>query len=89
MKYFFLSFFFIQSTFALLPPLWQSRDEIIAILNDPGFGTHFQSGELIEHIKRTNEGWVIVTNHQRVKVKVIPKPQKMPGPAQFTIEFGG
>lgn len=88
MKYLLISLVFFQSAHAALPPLWQSTKEIKAILDDPQFGSSLQSGEEIQKIKRTEGGWLIVTNKNHLLVKVIPKPQANPGPKNFALEFG-
>lgn len=84
---FFLCLLAVQTATAALPPLWQSVNEIKTILDDPRFGTELESGELILKIKKTDEGWLIVTNRHRLYVKVIEQPQTRPGPAKFTLEF--
>jgi len=72
---------------AALPPLWQNVAELKAILNDKQLGDTVQSGEVIEDIKKTETGWLIVTNHQEVPIQVVYAPATRPGPAQFTVVF--
>lgn len=74
-------------TFALLPPLYQSVKEYKALLNDPRLEKNLSSGELIQNIERTETGFEVTTNKQVLKVAVIYKKQRMPGPAEFQLEF--
>lgn len=85
--FFFFSFIAVQTVSAALPPLWQSVNEIKAILDDPELGVKLASGEMILKIKRSEEGWSIVTSRHYLAVRVIPQPQTMPGPAKFKLEF--
>ncbi len=77
----------VGSASAVLPPLYQSLAELKSIITDPRLGQVLESGELIKEISRTSDGYVIVTNHHELPVKVIFKKNAHPGPAQFTIEF--
>lgn len=73
--------------FAALPPLYQSKKEIEAILADPQFGERLSSGDRIEEITKTTSGYLIVTNHRILQVDVHYKGGKHIGPASFTLEF--
>jgi hypothetical protein len=88
MKTLLLSLLFIQSSFAALPPLWEGVKEIKAILENPQLGVSLQSGEEILKIKRIENGWLIITNKNRLPIKVVPQPQTIPGPQKFELEFG-
>jgi hypothetical protein len=84
-----VSFVLLQNTLpAVLPPLWQGVREIEAILSDKHFGKELDSGESILEIKKTENGYLIITNRREHPVHIIYKPQSRPGPAQFEIEFG-
>lgn len=73
---------------AALPPLWQNVAELKSILSDKKLGDYLDSGEAIIVIKKTEKGWLFVTNHHELPVHVIYKDAKMPGPAEFDIKFG-
>ncbi|MBA3721646.1 MAG: hypothetical protein H0W88_04520 [Parachlamydiaceae bacterium] len=77
-----------QSVEAALPPLYQSKKEIDAIFASPEYGQVFQSGELITEIKRTENGFDISTNKNRVHVDIIYQSNPKPGPIQFKVKFG-
>lgn len=74
--------------YALMPPLWEDVAQIEAILQDQHLKDHLDSGDIIVGINRTKKGWVIVTNHKKLPVKVQALPQSMPGPGHYAIEFG-
>jgi hypothetical protein len=76
-----------SQAFALLPPLFNSRDEIKGMLESQQLGQVLESGELIQSIVRTEGGFEIKTNKHRVHVTVQPVPQDQPGPAQFDYVF--
>lgn len=73
---------------AVLPPLWQGVAELKSMLNDKRFGETLQSGEVIQEIKKTDNGWRITTNKSEVDVHVVYQHASKPGPAQFVLEFG-
>ncbi len=73
---------------AALPPLWQNVAELKSILSDEHLGSHLESGESIILIKKTEKGWLIITNHHELPVHIKYKEATMPGPAQYDIEFG-
>ena len=76
------------SLYATLPPLWQNVAELKSILSDEHLGSHLESGEVILDIKKTDQGWMIITNHHELPIHIVYKESKMPGPAQFNVEFG-
>lgn len=76
------------SVFAILPPLWQNVSEIKAILDNKELGNKLQSGEIIEEIKKNDNGWIIITNHNELAIKIVYHKPAQPGPALFTLEFG-
>lgn len=83
-----VAFFFQQAViFAALPPLFEDIAEIKAILDEKRLSQLLESGESIKEIQKIEKGYVIKTNQHKVFVKVIYKPNVMPGPAQFDIEF--
>lgn len=75
------------SIFAALPPLWQNVQELKIILNDKRLGDFLNSGDVIQSVKKTDDGWIIVTNHKRLNVKVQYENSQNPGPVQFRISF--
>lgn len=82
------SIFFSHSIiFAALPPLFEDIAEIKAILEDQQLGQLLESGDSIMEIKKVEKGFLIKTNHHKLFAHVIYRPSRMPGPAQFEIEF--
>lgn len=85
---FIAAFLLISSTgFAVLPPAWQGIKELQTILQDRALSQHLESGDYIEGINRTENGWAITTNHGHVEIEVKPLPQAMPGPEKFELKF--
>lgn len=76
-----------QSSFALLPPLAQSIDELKQLLNDRQLGQKLGMAEPIEEIRRMNGGYLILTPQQQLQVDINYNPSRRIGPAQFTFEF--
>lgn len=72
---------------AILPPLYQGKAEIEAILKDPEFSKALQSGEVIESIIRTQAGYEIETNHSLLQIDVEHVPPKQPGPVGIRLHF--
>lgn len=73
---------------ALLPPLYQSTAEIKAILSDEKLGNVLQSGDLIMDIRRTDNGYLIVTNHREVEAQIVYRQgEKSIGPAKFDVVY--
>ncbi len=73
---------------ALLPPLYQTAEEIRGILESPQLGQSLQDGEPIVSIQKTKGGYRIITNRHQIDVTVNTLPQRMPGPARFDYQFG-
>jgi hypothetical protein len=76
-----------QMAFAALPPLYQSANEIKTILSSKEFNQTLHSGEFITEIKKTKDGYELITNQNRVFVDVVFQPTSRPGPALFTVKF--
>lgn len=76
-----LSIFTIE---AALPPLWQSRDEIKSLLEVPDLGKYLDSSEIILEIKKSEFGYLIITNKHTLEARIRYQPQNMPGPSHFT-----
>lgn len=72
---------------SVLPPLYQTRDEIRQILSNDRLGESIPDGEPILKIKRNDKGYKITTNKHTLQVNVNYKPLSKPGPAQFDFEF--
>lgn len=84
----FLFFIAVQAqSFAALPPLWQGVQELKVILADKRLGDYLDAGDVITSIKKTEEGWVIITNKKRVTVNLTYEKSSKPGPVQFRISF--
>jgi len=80
---------FFLALLAALPPLAQSSKEIQAILSSPEIANYLECAERIESIKRTDEGYVIETNYQKLEVHIhyVEAENMVPGPQQYEIEF--
>jgi hypothetical protein len=74
-------------TMAALPPLYQGIKELQALLDDPDLSAELTSGEVIESIKKTESGYEVQTNRSRLQVDVHYKPQSVPGPVSFDLQF--
>jgi hypothetical protein len=73
---------------AVLPPLYETASEIRAMLSDSQLGQKLHSGEAIDKIEKTDQGYEISTNKSRISVEVIYEPQNRPGPAHYKFQFG-
>jgi hypothetical protein len=73
--------------FSSLPPLWQNVAEINAMINDKELANHLTSGDVIQDIKKTDDGWIIVTNHNHLPVHIVYATMSQPGPARFNVVF--
>ncbi len=84
-----LLFCLIASTtvFAALPPFAQSTKELKAILSDPQMQDQMGSAEFIEKIIKTDEGYIIITQHYLMHVDVHYQEAARPGPVPFELEF--
>lgn len=65
---------------AALPPAWEAVREIKAILDDNQLNHYLDSGEIVNKIERTEEGWAIQTNRSRISITVKTLPQSVPAP---------
>lgn len=87
-KWIFISLFFYQASLAgILPPLYEGIRELKEILNDQRLTTLLQSGDVIEEIKKTDVGYLIITNKQQLAVDVAYQPVSHPGPSQYKLIF--
>jgi len=87
MKYVAAFLLMSSTSYAVLPPAWQGIKELQTILQDKTLSQHLDSGDYIEGINRTENGWAITTNHSLVEIEVKPQPQDMPGPEKFELKF--
>ena len=71
---------------ALLPPLFETLKEYRALLNSDEIEKILPSGQAIQKIDRTNEGFEIVTPKFTLEVKVVYEKSGI-GPAHFHLEF--
>lgn len=74
-------------SYALLSPLNQSRIEIEMILKHDSLGQLLPSGEGIEEIKRSEDGYTVRTESTEVEIEVKYLPTDRPGPQQFDLIF--
>ena len=75
------------SLFSALPPLYQGLKELKAIIEDKKLDQVLNAGEMIMDIRKTQDGYMIVTNQHQLNVKVVYDPASHPGPTPFHIEF--
>lgn len=73
--------------FCALAPLAQSVREISAILSYPNLEDQLVPSSAIEDIKKVDEGYLIITKSQVLKVKVVYESQKRIGAKKFTLQF--
>jgi hypothetical protein len=79
-----------STTFAVLPPLAQSTKEMQAILSDAQFYSSLGSAEVIKDIMRTEQGYLVLTQHYAMLVDVVYEKntdQKWVGPVKFHLKF--
>lgn len=87
MKYI-AAFLLVSSTsYAALPPAWQGVKELQTILQDRTLSKYLESGDNIEGINRTENGWILSTNHGIIEIEVKSLPQDIPGPEKFELNF--
>jgi hypothetical protein len=72
---------------AILPPLFQTAEEIQTILKGNELGRVLPSGEPIVEIRKTDSGYELLTAHYRLQAEISYLPQKQPGPAQFKVHY--
>lgn len=72
---------------AALPPFYQSVNEYRSLLNDKQLEKALVSAEGIREIKRTENGFTIISNKHTLDVELIYDSQAMPGPANFHFIF--
>lgn len=82
-----LLLFFPAIASAILPPAWQGVAELKAILEAPELPQFLDSAEIVEGISKVEKGWMIKTSRSQIFVEVLLKPQKMPGPEKFELQF--
>ena len=70
---------------AVLPPLYQGINELKDLLNEPKLGELLQSGEVIEEIKKVDNGYLIITNKHELLAEVVYQTNRRVGPAEYTI----
>lgn len=72
---------------ALLPPLYQTSQELRMILENERLGKALPDGEPILEIHKNEMGYEITTLHYHVQANIVYKSASRPGPAQFEVEF--
>jgi hypothetical protein len=72
---------------AALPPYFETRKEIIEILNNNIVTERIGSGRPIDSITKTEEGFTIVAREcsLEVKIKYIPRNDNLVGPVNFEV----
>ncbi len=76
---------------AILPPLYGSKAEFKALIEDSRLTEKFQSGEAIVSISRAGKSFTVVTTRNKMLVDVVPhiaqRERPWAGPAEFHLEF--
>jgi len=72
---------------AILPPFYQSVNEIEAILKDPRLKDDANSAYPILQIMKVDSGYLIITSRYNQKIEVKYIPQELIGPAKFELKF--
>lgn len=76
-----------SSSFAALPPIYQSIREYNALLNDPNLSSSFTPGETIAKIERHTDHFEVITEQHKMDVMVIYDEPRNIGPVEFHLEF--
>ena len=72
----------------VLPPLYEGIKELQALLASHELSQKLGSGDVIEKIEKTENGYKITTNKRDLEVEVYYTPTGRIGPAAFTLKFG-
>jgi hypothetical protein len=72
---------------AALPPLYASKAEFKALIEDSRLTEKLQSGEAIVSISRAGKSFTVVTTRNKMFVDVVPHITQRVGPAEFHLEF--
>ena len=72
---------------AALPPLAQTRRELLAILSDDQFSKSLSMGSAIQEIRRIEHGYLFMTQSEMMFVEVIPVQGNRIGPVEFELKF--
>jgi hypothetical protein len=86
-KYLIVLMALASMSFAVLPPFYQTSEEIEAILDSDELASAFGSGEPIMEIKRVEEGYLVKGNRYQITVKIKYIPTDRLGPAKFELSF--
>lgn len=89
MKKLLLTFFLVMPAinFGLLPPLYDTLNELKSLVNDERLPKALQSGEAIMSITRQADSFLVTTNKNTLVVKIITEPTRLIGPRQYHLEF--
>ncbi len=87
LKYFCFGMVIFVSAFAILPPFYESRNEIVEIINHPMLEKILGSGEPILEIKKVDRGYQIRSLKTELFVEVEYLRTQMIGPQQYTLHF--
>ncbi|MBA2729082.1 MAG: hypothetical protein H0U49_13040 [Parachlamydiaceae bacterium] len=71
----------------LLPPLYQTADEIAAVVKEHELGNVLPDGEPIVGIQKIDKGYLVITNKHQVEATIVYEPAARPGPARFKVKF--
>ena len=87
-----LSFFLLfiavtAASFGALPPLPQSKRELLAILSDNRLMERLSTADVIEKITRVDNGYLITTSRETLLVEVTYIHNDRIGPIEFQLDF--
>ena len=72
---------------AALPPLFQSRAEFKALIEDKHLTEKLKSGEAIVSITRSEKSFTVVTTRAEMQVDVVYDKSDKKGPLKFHLVF--
>lgn len=73
--------------FGVLPPLYDSLTQFKSLINDERLPISLDSSEAIVDIRKEDGFFVVTTNKQMLKVKIVREPNQVIGPSKFHLEF--
>ncbi len=78
---------FTHSAFAILPPLFQSLDEIKSIAQSDEIGKRIPPGQALQSIQKSGSGYLLRTNELQMQVDIKYLPSENLGPKKFSLVF--
>lgn len=82
-----LFLFALSTSYAALPPLYHTLNEIKGIINDERLTEMLGSAEGITKIERNENGYLVTSYRYQIQVDVNYLPQPYPGSGKFELKF--